>query len=103
MLRQDNALLQEISETLDQESKDLVLDWKAKPEEEARSWNEECAKANIKLKATTTKLENVKEKLKHAINAMEVYKQSVEQLVIEIKKEKQSIQQSVIQMEKEKQ
>jgi hypothetical protein len=37
--------------------KDLVLDWKAKPEEEARSWKEQCGKANIKLKATTTELE----------------------------------------------
>jgi uncharacterized protein YgiM (DUF1202 family) len=99
----DNALLKEIGEILDQESKDLVLDWKAKPEEEAMSRKEECAKANIKLKATTTKLENVKGKLKHAINAMEVYKQSVDQLVIEIEKERQSIQQSVIQMKKEKQ
>jgi hypothetical protein len=95
--------LKEIGEILDQESKDLVLHWKAKPEEEARSWKEECAKANIKLKATTTKLENVKGKLKHDIDALEVCKQSVEQLVIEIEKEKQSVQQSVIQMEKEKQ
>jgi hypothetical protein len=78
MLRQDNALLKEIGEILDQESKDLVLDWKAKHEEEARSWKEECAKANIKLKATTTELENVKGKLKYAIDAMEVYKQSIE-------------------------
>jgi hypothetical protein len=38
----DNALLKEICEILDQEPKDLVLDWKAKPEEEARSWKEEC-------------------------------------------------------------
>jgi hypothetical protein len=78
MLREDNALLKEIDEILDQESKDLVLNWKAKPKEEARSWKEECAKANIKLKATTTELENVKGKLKHAIDVMEVYKQSVE-------------------------
>jgi uncharacterized protein YgiM (DUF1202 family) len=103
MLRWDNALLKEIGEILDQELKDLVLDWKAQPEEEARTWKEECAKANIKIKATTTELENVKGKLKHAIDVMEVYKQSVEQLVIEIEKEKQSVQQSVIQMEKEKQ
>ena len=103
MLCQDNALLKEIGEILDQESKDLVLDWKAKPEEEARSWKEECAKANIKLKATTTELENEKGKLKHAIDAVEVYKQSVEQLIIEIEKEKQSMQQSVIHMQKEKQ
>jgi hypothetical protein len=75
-----------------QESKDLVLDWKENREEEARSWKEECANANIKLKATTTNLENVKGKLKQAIDVMEVYKQSVEQLVIEIEKEKQSIQ-----------
>jgi hypothetical protein len=60
MLRRDNALLKEIGEILDQESKDLVLDRKAKPKVEARSWKEECAKANIKLKATTTELENVK-------------------------------------------
>jgi uncharacterized protein YgiM (DUF1202 family) len=103
MLRRDNALLKEIGEILDQELKDLVLDWKVKPEEEARSRKEECAKANIKLKATTAELENVKGKLKHAIVAMEVYKQSVEQLVIEIEKENQSVQQSVIQMEKKKQ
>jgi hypothetical protein len=45
---------------------------------EARSWKEECTKANIKLKATTTELEYVKGKMKHAIHAMEVYKQSVE-------------------------
>jgi hypothetical protein len=92
MLRLDNALLKEIDEILDQESKDLVLDRKEKPEEEARSWKEECTKANIKLKATTAKLENVKGKLKYAIDAMEVYKQSFEQLVIEIEKEKKSIQ-----------
>jgi hypothetical protein len=103
MLRLDNALLKEIGEILDQESKDLVLDRKAKPGEEARSWKEECAKANIKLKATTMELDNVKGKLKHVIDAMEVYKQSIEQLVIEIEKEKQGVQQSVIQMEKEKQ
>jgi hypothetical protein len=30
--------LKEIDEILDQESKDLVLDRKEKPEEEARSW-----------------------------------------------------------------
>jgi hypothetical protein len=46
----------------------------AKPEEEARSWKEEYTKGNIKIKATTNKLENVKGKLKHAINAMEVHK-----------------------------
>jgi hypothetical protein len=57
LLRRDNALLKEICEIFDQESKDLVLDWKAIPEEEARSWKEQCGKANIKLKATTTKLE----------------------------------------------
>jgi uncharacterized protein YgiM (DUF1202 family) len=96
MLRRDNALLKKIGEILHQESKDLVLDRKAKPKEEARSCKEECPKANIMLKATTNKLENVKGKLKHAIDAMEVYKQSVEQLVIDIKKKKQSIQQSVI-------
>jgi hypothetical protein len=84
--------LKEIGEIVYQESKDLVLDRKAKPEEEARSWKEECAKANIKVKATTTELENVKGKLKHAIDSMEVYKQSVEQLVIKIEKEKQTIQ-----------
>jgi hypothetical protein len=56
MLCRENALMKEIGEIPDQESKGLVLDWKAKPEEEARSWKEECAKANIKLKATTTKL-----------------------------------------------
>jgi hypothetical protein len=56
MLCRENALMKEIGEIPDQESKGLVLDWKAKPEEEARSWMEECAKANIKLKATTTKL-----------------------------------------------
>jgi glucan phosphoethanolaminetransferase (alkaline phosphatase superfamily) len=33
MLHLDNALLKEIDEILDQESKDLVLDKKAKPEE----------------------------------------------------------------------
>jgi predicted transcriptional regulator len=70
----------------------LVLDRKAKPEEETRSWKKECAKDNIKLKETATELENVKGKLKHVIDAMEVYKQSVEQLVTEIEKEKQSIQ-----------
>jgi hypothetical protein len=37
MLRLDNALLKEIGEIIDQESKDLVLYKKAKPEEEARS------------------------------------------------------------------
>jgi hypothetical protein len=63
MLRWDNALLKEIGEILDQESKDLVRDRKAKPKEEARSWMEECAKANIKVKVTTTELENVKGKL----------------------------------------
>jgi hypothetical protein len=83
ILRQDNVLLKEIGEIiLDQESKDLVLDWKAKPEEEARSWKEECAKANNKLKVTTTKPGNEKGKLKHVIHAIEVYKQSVEQLII---------------------
>jgi hypothetical protein len=70
MLCRDNALLIEIGEILHQESKDLVLDRKAKPKEEARSWKKECAKANIKLKATTTELENVKRKLKHAIDAL---------------------------------
>ena len=72
MLRRDNALLKEIGEILDQESKALVLDRKAKPEEEARSWKEKCAKANIKLKATTIELKNVKGKLKQSIHAMEV-------------------------------
>jgi hypothetical protein len=38
MLRWDNALLKEIGEIIYQESKDLVLDRKAKPEEEAGSW-----------------------------------------------------------------
>jgi hypothetical protein len=52
----------------------------------------QCAKANIKLKATTIELENMKGKLKHAINAMEVYKQSVEKPVFEIEKEKRSVQ-----------
>jgi hypothetical protein len=100
MLHRDNALLKEIGEILDPELTNLVLDWKAKPEE-ARSSKEECAKANIKLKATTTELENVKGKLKHAIDAMEVYKQSIEQLVIEIEKENQSVEQSIIQLEKD--
>jgi hypothetical protein len=85
--------LKEIGEILDQESKELVLDRREKPEKEARSWKEECAKANIKLKATTTEMKNVRGKLKHAIYTMEVYKQSIEQLVIEIEKDKQSIQQ----------
>jgi hypothetical protein len=34
----------------------------------------ECAKANIKFKATTIELENVKGKMKHAIDVMELYK-----------------------------
>jgi hypothetical protein len=77
MLCWHDALLKEIGELLNHELKDLVLDWKPQPEEETRSWKEECAKANIKLKATVIELENVKGKMKHAINAMEVYKQSV--------------------------
>ena len=90
----------------DARTKDILMklmDGKAKAEEEARSWKEECANANMKLEATAAELQKVKGKLKQSINAMEMYKQSTQQLIIKIEKDRQLVEQSIIQMEKEKQ
>jgi hypothetical protein len=57
----------------DARTKDILMklqDMNAKAEEEARSWKEECAKANKKLEATAAKLQKVKGKLKHSINGV---------------------------------